>query len=113
MRITAVRLGIAESKYPDRWIGDRLAGIATRRQIDEARISIARFRDRSPACEVGIHLVTPGPDLAGRGVDHTVEAAFAKALAQNVSSLAGWAATRLRRQRQGDQARRDRSLSPS
>ena len=36
MKITVNRLGVIISKYPDRWIAARLAGIAAMRQIDEA-----------------------------------------------------------------------------
>lgn len=97
MKITVNRLGVLSSKFPDRWISSRLAAIAGQRQIDEARVRIVRHRDLSPACEVSIHLATPGPDLFSSGADHTVMAAFDKALAGLTDTLAERTAKRLRR----------------
>jgi ribosome-associated translation inhibitor RaiA len=106
MKTTVNRLGVLVSKYPDRWIAARLAGIAARRQIDEAKVRILRHRDRSPACEVSIQLVTPGPDLFSSGCDHTVMAAFDKALAGLGSTLAERSAKRERRVKDRRVARR-------
>jgi ribosome-associated translation inhibitor RaiA len=96
MKITVNRLGVLFSKYPDRWIAARLAGIAAQRQIDEARVRIHRHRTSSPACEVSIQLVTPGPDLLSAGRDHTMMAAFDKALAKLRAMLAERSAKRAR-----------------
>ncbi len=48
-------------------------------QIDEARVLIERRPGASPAFHVGVHLVTPGPDLLAESVDHTLRAAVRKA----------------------------------
>jgi ribosome-associated translation inhibitor RaiA len=106
MKITINRLGVLVSKYPDRWIAARLAGIAARRQIDEAKVRIIRHRHLSPACEVSIHLVTPGPDLLATGSDHTMMAAFDKALAGLERTLADRSAKRERRLRDRTGSRR-------
>ncbi|MDB6069509.1 MAG: hypothetical protein JWL81_680 [Verrucomicrobiales bacterium] len=60
------------------WAEERLAGVCGRRRIDEAVIRVSRHAEASPAWEVYIHLVTPGPDLAATTRDHTLAAAFAK-----------------------------------
>lgn len=99
MKITVNRLGVLFSKYPDRWIASRLAGIAVQRQIDEAKVRIHRHRTTSPACEVSIHLVTPGPDLVSAGRDHTMMAAFDKAIAKLKAMLAKRTAKRARLKR--------------
>lgn len=59
-------------------VGAELEVLATRRQIDEARVLIERRPEASPAFRVAAHLVTPGPDIAAEAVDHTLCAAFAK-----------------------------------
>jgi len=99
MKITVNRLGVVTSKYPDRWIAARLAGIGAKRQIDEAKVRIIRYRDLSPACEVTIHLITPGPDLFSTGNDHTMMAAFDKALVGLERTLVERSAKRQRRVR--------------
>lgn len=112
MNITVNRLGVVVSKYPDRWIAARLAGIAAQRQVDEARVRIIRHRNLSPACEVSIHLVTPGPDLFSTGRDHTVMAAFDKALAGLGSTLAQRSAKRARRIKDRTNTRRGIVTAP-
>lgn len=112
MKITVNRLGVVVSKYPDRWIAARLAGIAAVRQVDEAKVRIIRHRDRSPACEVSIHLVTPGPDLFSTGCDHTMMAAFDKALAGLGSTLAERSAKRARRLKDRKAVRRTIAAAP-
>ncbi len=112
MKITVNRLGVVFSKYPDRWIAARLAGIAALRQVDEAKVRIIRHRDRSPACEVSIHLVTPGPDLFSTGCDHTMMAAFDKALDGLGATLAERSAKRARRLKDRTGSRRGIVTAP-
>jgi ribosome-associated translation inhibitor RaiA len=106
MKTTVTRLGVLVSKYPDSWVATRLAGIATRRQIDEARVRLARHRDLSPAFQVSIHLVTPGPDLFADASDHTMQAAFDKALAELDGTLAERVAKRAKRHKDRELLRR-------
>jgi ribosome-associated translation inhibitor RaiA len=111
MKTTVTRLGVLVSKYPDRWVGARLAGIAGQRKIDAARVRLVRHRDQSPACQVTIHLVTPGPDLFADASDHTLQAAFDKALAELGGTLAQRAAKRARRHKERELVRRGGSAS--
>ena len=112
MKITVNRLGVVVSKYPDRWIAARLAGIAGQRQVDEAKVRIVRHWNLSPACEVSIHLVTPGPDLFSTGRDHTMMAAFDKALEGLGKTLAERSAMRERRLKSRTGSRRSIVSAP-
>jgi hypothetical protein len=47
-------------------------------QIDEARVTLARDHEASPAFRVAFHLVTPGPDVTAATSDHTLRAALLK-----------------------------------
>ncbi len=67
-------------KASEPWVAERLAGIGERRRIDEAIVKVTRHAEGSPAWEIFIHLVTPGPDLAATTRDHTLAAAFSKNL---------------------------------
>ncbi len=82
------------------------------RQVDEAKVRIIRHRDRSPACEVSIHLVTPGPDLFSTGCDHTMMAAFDKALDGLGTTLAERSAKRARRLKDRTGSRRGIVTAP-
>ena len=51
-----------------------------------------RVRHASPAYQVHVHLVTPGPDVFAESRDHTLRAAFGKAMTQlheQITSRAG------------------------
>ncbi len=50
-------------------------------QIDEAHIRLEHNSDASPAFRITAHLVTPGPDVFGEAVDHTLRAALTKLVA--------------------------------
>ena len=45
-------------------------------QIDEASVRLVCSHKQSPAYEVHVHLVTPGPDVEAQARDHTFHAAF-------------------------------------
>jgi ribosome-associated translation inhibitor RaiA len=47
-------------------------------QIDEARVTVERRLEASPAFRVAAHLVTPGPDIRAEAIDHTLCAALYK-----------------------------------
>jgi ribosome-associated translation inhibitor RaiA len=81
------------------WVEERLAGIGERRRIDEAIVKVTRHPEASPAWEIFIHLVTPGPDLTATARDHTLAAAFAKNLAGLEDILDAREAKRAGRQR--------------
>ena len=62
-------------------VRSRIGGLSRHRQIDEAIVLLERRPDASPAFRVVVLLVTPGPDITAEAVDHTLRAAFGKALA--------------------------------
>jgi ribosome-associated translation inhibitor RaiA len=61
-------------------IEERILGLQSRMQIDEANVRIACHLETSPAFSVHIHLVTPGPDVVAEGRDHTLRAAIEKVM---------------------------------
>ena len=57
---------------------ERLGSLKNALQIDEARVTVERRAEASPAFRVAAHLVTPGPDVSAEAVDHTLGAALHK-----------------------------------
>jgi ribosome-associated translation inhibitor RaiA len=66
----------------DSLVEQRLFALADRLQIDEARVEFERRWDGTPPYRVGIHIVTPGPDVMAEGEDQTLHAAVLKSLRQ-------------------------------
>jgi ribosome-associated translation inhibitor RaiA len=66
----------------DQLVEQRLFALADRLQIDEARVEFERRWDGAPPYRVGIHIVTPGPDVLAEGEDQTLHAAVLKSLRQ-------------------------------
>lgn len=66
----------------DSLVEQRLFALADRLQIDEARVEFERRWDATPPYRVGIHIVTPGPDVVAEGEDQTLSAAVLKSLRQ-------------------------------
>ena len=66
----------------DSLVEQRLFALADRLQIDEARVVFERCWDGAPPYRVGIHIVTPGPDVMAEGADQTLHAAVLKSLKQ-------------------------------
>ncbi len=97
MRINLQHLNLRSDDGLDRWVEEQILLLGEARQIDEANVRLECHLDSSPPFAVSIHLVTPGPDLNAETSDHTLQAAFTKALAQLRASMAGRAAKRLRR----------------
>jgi len=89
----------------DSWIEKQIFGLGELRQIDEANIRL-RHVAGSPAYEVNVHLVTPGPDLFAESRDHTLRAAFAKAVGQLREAIVSRSAKRLQRVKSNLKARR-------
>ncbi|MCG3146869.1 MAG: hypothetical protein PCFJNLEI_00303 [Verrucomicrobiae bacterium] len=81
----------------DRLIEQRLLALADRLQIDEARVVFERRWDCAPPYRVGIHIVTPGPDLMVEGEDQTLAAAVLKSLRALDRKVRGRTAQRLGR----------------
>ena len=66
----------------DQLVEKRLFALADQLQIDEARVEFERRWDGAPPFRVGIHIVTPGPDVLAEGEDQTLNAAVLKSLRQ-------------------------------
>lgn len=92
----------------DSWVEQQILVLGQRRQIDEANVRLARVRHASPAYQVRVHLVTPGPDVFAESRDHTLRAAFAKAMTQLREQITSRANRRLQRLKSKLKARRGR-----
>ena len=57
-----------------------IKSLESRLVIEEARVSIERRYESSPAYYMEILLVTPGPDIHAETCDHTLQAALHKAV---------------------------------
>lgn len=99
MKITLSTSPLNLNEVTHEWLEAQLAGIASRRRIDEAIVRVTRHAEASPPWEVAVHLVTPGPDLAASTRGHTLAAAFAQNLREMESTLRVRAAKRARRLR--------------
>jgi ribosome-associated translation inhibitor RaiA len=90
----------------DAWVRKQLLALGAKRQIDEANVRLVRLRDASPAYQVHVHLVTPGPDVFVESRDHTLRAAFTKAMTQLREQITNRATRRLHRLKSNLKARR-------
>lgn len=88
------------------WMEQQLIALGRVRQIDAANVRLVRRRDASPAYQVNVQLVTPGPDVFAETRDHTLQAAFAKAVAQLGETIKRRASKRLNRFKHNLKARR-------
>ena len=106
MRLNVQRLNIRALDAFDSWVERQIRALGQARQIDEANVRLARLADASPAYQVHVHLVTPGPDVFAESRDHTLRAAFAKAMAQLREQITSRAGKRLQRLKSNLKARR-------
>ena len=106
MRLNVQHLNIRSLHRLDSWVEEQLLALGRARQIDEANVRLVRLRDASPAYQVIVHLVTPGPDVFAESRDHTLRAAFAKAMAQLREQITSRATRRLQRLKSNLKARR-------
>lgn len=97
MRINVQHLNIRSLHALDAWVEQHLLALGRARQIDEATVRLVRLPEGSPAYQVKVHLVTPGPDVFAESRDHTLRAAFLKAMEQLRTQIVGRATKRLRR----------------
>ena len=97
MRLNVQRLNIRSLDTFDSWMEQQVLELAQRRQIHEANVRLVRVRRASPPYQVHVHLVTPGPDVFAESRDHTLRAAFAKAMAQLREQITSRAGRRLQR----------------
>ena len=82
MQIVIAHKHVKSVDEQDRLVEQRLFALADRLQIDEARVVFERRWDGAPPYRVGIHIVTPGPDVLAEGMDQTLPAAVLKSLRQ-------------------------------
>lgn len=82
MRLNLRHLNLPSLRKLDAWMEQQIFALGRARQIDEANIRLTRLENASPAFQVNVHLVTPGPDVYAESRDHTLRAAFVKAVAQ-------------------------------
>lgn len=97
MRLNVQHLNLRTMDALDSWVEKHIFALGRTRQIDEANVRLVRLPDASPAYQVSVHLVTPGPDVFAETRDHTLRAAFVKVMAQLRGQIAGRAGKRLQR----------------
>lgn len=97
MKLTLQHLSIRSTDALDSWVEEQIFALREWLRIDEANVRLVHRPGASPAYQVRVHLVTPGPDLIAEGCDHTLQAAFAKMLAQIHTQITTRATKRLRR----------------
>jgi len=106
MRLNLQHLNIRSLDSLDSWVEKQIFALGQARQIDEANIRLVRLENASPAYQVNVHLVTPGPDVFAESRDHTLRAAFAKAMAQLREQITSRTTKRLQRLKSNLKARR-------
>jgi ribosome-associated translation inhibitor RaiA len=106
MKLNVQHLNIRSLDTLDSWVEKQIFTLGRARQIDEANIRLVRLEDASPAYQVNVHLVTPGPDVYAETRDHTLRAAFVKAMAQLKDQITDRATKRLQRIRSNIKSRR-------
>jgi len=97
LRLNVQHFSIASTNALDSWVEQQILELGRMRQIDEANVKLTRHADSSPAFEVEVHLVTPGPDVFAESRDHTLRAAFTKVMAQLRVTITSREAKRLRK----------------
>ncbi len=90
----------------DSWVEQQILALGQARQVDEANVRLMRLENASPAYQVNVHLVTPGPDVFAESRDHTLRAALAKAINQLREQITRRASKRLQRIKSNIKARR-------
>ena len=97
MRINLQHLNVRSRDELDRWVEEQILALGEARRIDEANVRLESRSESSPPFAVHIHLVTPGPDIFAESSDHTLRAAFAKAISRAGEQLTRRATKRLQR----------------
>jgi ribosome-associated translation inhibitor RaiA len=106
MRLHVQHLNLRSLDALDSWMEQQIRALGQRRQIDAAHVRLSRLVNASPAYQVNVHLVTPGPDVFAEGRDHTLRAAFAKVMTQLRHVLTSRVQKRLNRQKGAHSSRR-------
>jgi len=106
MRLTLQHYSIRSTSALDSWVEGQIFALRERLQIEEANVRLAHRPETSPAYEVNVHLVTPGPDVFAQGRDHTLQAALGKVLDELKDKLVHRALRRVHRLRSNRHGRR-------
>ena len=99
MKLNLQHLNLRSRDELDRWVEEQILALGEARQIDEANVRLERRGETSPPFAARIHLVTPGPDIFAETCDHTIRAAFARALRRLKEQIASRAAQPAQRAR--------------
>ena len=97
MRLNLKHLNLRPLDAVDSWVETQILALGNARQIDEANVRLERLENASPAYQVNVHLVTPGPDVFAETRDHTLRAAFRKVIRQLRDTVTHRAANRAHR----------------
>lgn len=97
MRLNVQHFSIPSTDSLDSWVERQIFALGQLRKIEEANVKLAHRADTSPAYQVKVHLVTPGPDVFAEGHDHTLRAAFNKVMAQLRDTITSREAKRSRK----------------
>ena len=106
MRLNVQFLNLRSLGRLDSWVKEQIFALGQARQIDEANVRFVRLSNASPEYQVHVHLVTPGPDVFAESRDHTLRAAFAKAMAQLHDQITNRATKRFQRLKSNLKTRR-------
>ena len=99
MKLNLQHVNLRSRDELDRWVEEQIFALGGARQIDEANVRLERRLETSPPFAARVHLVTPGPDIFAESCDHTIRAAFARALRQLKERIAARAAKPAQRSR--------------
>jgi ribosome-associated translation inhibitor RaiA len=106
MRLNLQHLNLRSLDSLDSWVEKQIFALGQARQIDEANVRLERLENASPAYQVNVHLVTPGPDVFAESRDHTLRAAFEKVMKQLRDTLSHRATKQVQRLKSNLSARR-------
>jgi len=106
MRLNLQHLNLRSLDTLDSWVEEQMFALGQERQIDEANVRLERLENASPAYQVNVHLVTPGPDVFAESRDHTLRAAFEKVIKQLRERITSRATKRQQRLKSNLSARR-------
>ncbi len=106
MKLTLKHNNVTSTNVLDSWVEEQIISLQPALKIDEADIILARSEESSPAYQVNVHLVTPGPDVFADGRDHTLRAAFNKTMSALREKIGARATRRQKRQSENATVRR-------
>lgn len=106
MRLNLKHFNLRPLDPLDSWVEKQIMTLAKLRQISEANIRLVRLENASPAYQVYVHLVTPGPDVFAESRDHTLRAAIGKAMVRLREEISNRTTKRMRRIKTNLKARR-------